>query len=585
MSGVGCQDCGRGLARSARFCGHCGARASANMSDARRTRPSRWRVGVVAGLGGIAVLAGAAALWPEPSEPRPDPGEVAVGTPSDRPSSGAPVVSEPPMDLIGSLMCVVDHTRLPGPECVRWTATDASAVFTHVEVSGTVAVAATADAVVGLDVGTGRQLWRWDGPSGSGPSDLLVSDSTVAVVYEADHRIVLLDLFAGGAFEAPSIPIREARQAWVALNKATLVVGEPASVALFQGAAGPGGPLWQRTTEPTWVQPAEPAPPPMAPLVTTERVVALTADGLSAWNRADGQPVWQQPGPVTTAPVVADNVIVVASEDTLAGLAPTDGTTLWEQPHTGVGELITLGDGRFAVLTAGTIDVRDGASGEPLATLEPGRIDDARLGRPGELLLTIGSTLQRWDIDLAGATWSLQGLPPRSATSRAATVRPAQWSQSLIVVLDGGTTLVGIDLPASPLYVRPTAVDCADGRPSAAMGDLTGWQGRHAHVAIPEINATELWVGLPGEPTDTRFTLQARLAGSTDTAARFATRTGQTPTEQVEVEGGGRRAGGFPTHWAVLSNFPEPGCWQVTITTDKFSDTVTLPLDGPPADR
>lgn len=417
----------------------------------------------------LGLLAGAVARWsdPEGTPPPAGPGEVSVGTPSGRLPTGAPSPETPRHAAVDALTCRVDEVALPTGECVAWSASDGG-VYTDIETSGTVVVAATADGVSAWDEGTGRRLWRWEDPSESAAADLHVSNSTVVVVHEADHRIILLDLFRGAEAErAWSLPIREGRQAWVAVDESTLVVREPASLALYRAGRGPTGPLWELTSEPDWTQLLEPAPG-RAPILSDDRVITVTAAGLAAWDRATGEPVWEHPDLRGSPAVVVDSedVLVTRSGDALLGVSLTDGTVRWERTNATYGDLVALSDGRFAVVATSTVTVHDASTGDSMTTLQPGHVDAAQPGRPGELLLTIGSTVQRWDIELAGPTWTLHGLPLRVAAAPPPVVRTARWGQRLVMTVGNGTILAAIHLPRDRPEAAPTSRQCPDARPS-----------------------------------------------------------------------------------------------------------------------
>lgn len=74
MSAEVCGECGRDLARSARFCGVCGARAQSR-SPGRRFRPWRWWYAGVA-VGGVALTVLAVFLLDGPGPVPEEPGEV-----------------------------------------------------------------------------------------------------------------------------------------------------------------------------------------------------------------------------------------------------------------------------------------------------------------------------------------------------------------------------------------------------------------------------------------------------------------------------------------------------------------------------
>lgn len=581
MSAEVCGECGRELARSARFCGVCGARAQSRFPG-RRFRPWRWWYAGVA-VGGVALTVLAAILLDGPGPVPEEPGEVAVGTPSGTPPSGGGSRPGTALAATEMLTCLVDGEPVEAAECVIWEM-QSDGVYIDVETSGTVVVAATADDVTAWDLGTGtgQFLWRWEGPSDSAPSHLVVSDETVALVHEADDRIVLFDLVHGPEGGPWAVPIRDGRQAWVALDDETLVVREPTSMRVYQADRAPGGLLWRSVSEPVWEQRLDPVPG-MTPLLTDNRVITVTATGLAAWDRSTGALAWERPELPARLPLIAsevDDVLVTRSADALMGIALTDGTVVWERTAAD-GDLVALPSGRFAVVSGSTARIREASTGRQLATLEPGHVDAAEPARPNELLLTIGSTVQRWDIDLAGPTWVLRGLPPRPSTERGAIIRTATWGRTLVAVLQG-SVIVAVDLPAGPPERAQQHPSCPDAQPSNALGTLDAWRGSIAHVAVADGYPSQLWIGLPGYGSSTEFTVEAQLVGSQATA-RFYREA--DPTERLQVEGGARSSGGYPTHWVVGAEFPTAGCWEITITADDLVDTIILPLRAPTVDR
>lgn len=581
MPEVACQECGTVLPPTGRFCGRCGKRRDAPESaeEPEVTAERRPRVSVArATLGGLIIaglLAGGAARMAAVQTSEPPLTEAASPNPADRGDDGqqpptAPARRVAATDLPADIQCVVDDVPTPGDECASWAVTAGDgAEFAHVATDSRIVVASTAADVIAFDAGTGELRWRWQTPSGSAPSSIVLVGGRVVLTLETDHELLALDTDTGEV--AWSVPIVERRQAWIGgtnngdeVGTGLLAVREPTRFAVLDPVDGevvfevevPAG-----GTVPVFVGPL---------------VVAAGEGQLRAWDAETGEPSWQSDLDVDPlAPLISAEGLVVANTTQGEVVAVDDaGAVRWRTSLPGLLRLVALYDGTVAAVSRSGVQVLSLETGTVVSRISVGgRVHDAVGTGPGELLVVTASNVQRIDSELAGETWTLEASP--GAETRGVVLANTGWSQYVVSTLNGGRFLAAFDvLFTTPEHRRDPS--CAEARPSEALGAFKAWQNDGAHVGLdfenlPEGAPSRLWIGLFPAQTESA-TASARLPGD-GTPASLRSGQGEWATEVTL--GPGRTSPGWPTHWVAEVRFPQAGCWEVSISAgDRFATVV-----------
>ena len=581
MPEVACQECGNALPPTGRFCGGCGKRRDApdSVEEPEVTAAARPRSSVaravfgsllVAGLlaGGAALMAAGQTSDPVPTEAG-SPGTMAAADGGQQAPSAAPRWM-PAADLPPGIQCVVDDVPTPRGECAAWAvATEDGAEFAHVATDDRIVVASRASDVTAFDAGTGELHWRWQNPSGSGPSSIVLVGGRVVLTLEADHELVALDTDTGAV--AWSVPIVEQRQAWIGgansgdeVGTGRLAVREPTRLTVldpfdgevvFEVGVPAGG------TMPVFVGPL---------------VVAAGEGQLRAWDGDTGEPGWEtalDADPLV--PLISSEGLVVATTTEGEVVAVDEGGAVrWRTSLPGLLRLVALYDGTVAAVSRSGVQVLSLETGAVVSRIPiAGRVQDAVSAGPGELLVVSASNVQRVDSQLAGETWTLE--TPRGGETPAVVLANTGWSQYVVSTLNGGRFLAALDV----LFTTPEHrqdPSCPEARPSEALGAFLAWQNDGAHVALdfdnlPEGAPSQLWVGLFPAQTEPA-TVSARLPGD-GTAASL--RSGQAEWAAEVTLGGARTSPGWPPHWVAEARFPQAGCWEVSISAgDRFATVV-----------
>lgn len=542
-------------------------------------------VALVVVLGGIAVFAGGGSDDPAvrspsspagPDEPGPDdgapdePGSAADGQdlgevrPDDEGAGDVPVVPASTAELPEDTYCWWDGAD---PEkCDVWAVDSARSAFSHVVAAGERVIVAVRDAVVALDGSDGAVLWTWRDEVPT------LVDATPDRVFVTDDggRTVALDAATGN--QVWDAELREGRWLRQSIRNGVVVNREPSSMVVF--AADDGALRWERSVQA--------AVGDGTPVITGKVVVTAAGEELVGFSLADGEQLWQAPLSPTLPPVhwPGGEVVVVAEEDRLSAVDIATGSQLWTGPAEGVAQIADVDADTIAVARAADrVDLVDRHTGATVTPVHAPELRAIQATGDGQFFSRVGgSGVKLWRTEPLGPTWNLHVWMPGYATY--ATVDAVDGETYLVAPIDGGTTVAAFRVSERDRGEPPSEPACDGAQRSWHLGGLTAWAGAEAHAAIvtDEPPQQQLWIGIPGQSPDatTTFTVSARPLDTTG-QARFS-HSSDVWRQEIVVDSPGRVGGGFPPHWVVTADFPQPGCWEIQIVGDQIDHTVIIPV-------
>lgn len=221
------------------------------------------------------------------------------------------------------------------------------------------------------------------------------------------------------------------------------------------------------------------------------------------------------------------------------------------------------------------VDRHTGTTATPVHAPSPRAI---RTTGDGAFFAKAGITsVHRWQPEPLRLTWSLDLGPSRDAPYAAIEVADGQ--THVVTAIADGATLVAFDVSERDGPARRSGPSCAGAHPSRHLGERTGWAGEQVHATVIDGQQQQLLIGIPGaNPTDTSFTVSADPVDTTG-EARFS-HTFDDWQQELVVDRAGHTADGFPPHWVVAAEFPQPGCWELRIAGDQVDDTAIIPVSA-----
>jgi outer membrane protein assembly factor BamB len=582
---VSCHACGADVPGTARFCGRCGAaRHGRSVSTAPDVGPGTTRrrrrapaLAAAAVLGAVAAggfltdvgtsgghddavevdPAEAAGVGPTPAAPGPDRALRPVGA-----------------DRFGIPMDCRRADREPPGSCPAWLLAVDDPAPPRVAAAGEALIVATDHLVRRLDPRDATAVWDWQPPDGRRVRSVTTSED-----------LVLVTLAGGGGVQALSAEIGQ--RLWNARGELPLavtgagpvvVVVEPSQVVVRSTTTGEVvTTIARRADDPAGVV-ADP---------TRNQLVGVTGGRLRSWPldtvTARG---WSVATTTTQAPVVVGGLVVTLDDDrTVVAHDAASGRVRWERTVAGARGLVPVGDDRVGVTTGDDLVLLSAGDGrtDDTVLVGGGGLEQVAVGADGRLYAVTGLSVARLDPSTGGPTWTL-GLA--NAGRVAGPVAVTADGRHLAVPLVGSdTAAVALFRPGdAALAVTPV---CTGARPSTAMGATLGWRGDRAHVRIELAGAgsAQVLLGIPNWPADGSrgsVVVSARLADGGDAVAGFGA-VGDEPVPTYAITDGARSSSGWPTHWSLAGHLPAAGCWELTVATDAWTDTVVVPI-GPPSD-
>lgn len=198
---------------------------------------------------------------------------------------------------------------------------------------GQVYVGASDGTVRALDLQTGAQTWRWDGPSGIPVRADVILDGVVYVATN-DGRLILVDRSSGQ--QICTFRTLATRVAVPLVANGTVYVS---NVVMDGGAqTGQVAAIDGRTCEPRWKFLPPSGDQAMAGLVAGDIVyVATKSDGLYALRDLGDrfEQVWRQAGlpSLSQPPALVDGLLYsLSTNGPLAAVRPDDGSIAWTTP-------------------------------------------------------------------------------------------------------------------------------------------------------------------------------------------------------------------------------------------------------------